>query len=294
MAASCSTQFMATEEPLTVPDLTQEEREDARERTSVTAYVVHEAIRLDGEEELRRSSQALAWSGLAAGLSMGFSLVGEGLLRAYLPDVPWRPVITKLGYSLGFLIVILGRQQLFTENTLTAILPLLARRDLTTFWNVLRLWIVVLVANLVGAHVFAWAAGNSEAFQPQVRHAFQQLGLEAIQVTFGTAILRGIFAGWLIALVVWLNAAYSTGRIAIIIILTYIVGLAKLTHIVAGSVEVLLLVMTGTIPWLQAAGGYLLPTLLGNIIGGVTLVSALNHAQVLPPRGGQAGGHSSR
>ena len=139
-----------------LPQLSEEEQQDARERTSVTAYVVHEAIRLDGEEELRRSSSALAWSGLAAGLSMGFSLVGEGVLRACMPDAPWRPAIAKLGYSLGFLIVILGRQQLFTENTLTAILPLLARRNLGTLWQVLRLWTVVLAANLAGAHVFAW------------------------------------------------------------------------------------------------------------------------------------------
>jgi formate/nitrite transporter FocA (FNT family) len=276
---------MAVEEPITVPDLSQEERDDARGRTSVTAYVVHEAIRLDGEEELRRSSSALAWSGLAAGLSMGFSLVAEGVLRAALPDVPWRPAVAKLGYSLGFLIVILGRQQLFTENTMTAILPLLARRNLATFWHVMRLWVLVLVAKLAGAHLFAWAAANSEAFQPQVRHAFHALGLEAINVTFGNALLRGVFAGWLIALVVWLNAAYATGRIAIIVILTYFVGLARLTHIVAGSIEVLGLVMTGTIPWFQWVTGYMFPSLLGNIIGGVTLVSALNHAQVLPPRG---------
>src|SRR5438105_2922840 len=130
---------MPIEEPTVMPELSEEEHHDARERTSVTAYVVHEAIRLDGEEELRRSSSALAWSGLAAGLSMGFSLVGEGVLRSYLPDAPWRPVLAKFGYSLGFLIVILGRQQLFTENTLTAILPLLARRNVATLWQVLRL-----------------------------------------------------------------------------------------------------------------------------------------------------------
>jgi formate/nitrite transporter FocA (FNT family) len=276
---------MALEETTVEPELTEEERKDARERTSVTAYVVHEAIRLDGDEELSRASSALAWSGLAAGLSMGFSLVGEAVLRACLPDVPWRPIVAKFGYSLGFLIVILGRQQLFTENTLTAILPLLARRNMETFWQVLRLWIVVLTANLVGAHLFAWAAATTDAFHPQVRHAFDELGREAIDVSFGTAILRGIFAGWLIALVVWLNAAYSSGKIAIIIILTYFVGLSRLTHVVAGSVEVLVLVMKGVISWQKAMAGYMLPSLLGNIIGGVTLVSALNHAQVIPRRG---------
>ena len=267
------------------PDLSEKEKQEAQERTSVTAYVVHEAIRLDGEEELSRSSSALAWSGLAAGLSMGFSLVGEGVIRACLPDAPWRPLLAKFGYSLGFLIVILGRQQLFTENTLTAILPLLARRNFKTLREVARLWLVVLLANLAGAHLFAWVAGNTTVFQPDVRHAFEELGREAIAVGFGSAVLRGIFAGWLIAMVVWLNAAYDTGKIPIIIILTYVVGLSHLTHIVAGSVEVLYLVMTGVIPWTHYVTGYMAPSLLGNIIGGVSLVSALNHAQVIGPRG---------
>ena len=123
-----------------MPALTERQEQEAEDRTSVSALVVHEAIRKDGDEELRRPISALAWSGLAAGLSMGFSFVAEALFRTYTPAAPWRPLITNLGYPLGFLIVIVGRQQLFTENTLTAIIPLLARRNLATFWQVLRLW----------------------------------------------------------------------------------------------------------------------------------------------------------
>ena len=78
------------------------------------------------------------------------------------------------------------------------------------------------------------------------------------QTFFQTAILRGIFAGWLIAMVVWMLAATDSGRIAIIVILTYIVGLAGLTHIVAGSVEVLYLVMIGAKSWWSAVGGYMI------------------------------------
>lgn len=136
-----------------VPALTEQQEQDAENRTSVSALVVHEAIRKDGDEELQRPLSALAWSGLAAGLSMGFSFVAEALLRLHLPEAQWRPLITNLGYPLGFLIVIIGRQQLFTENTLTAIIPLLARRNIATLTAVLRLWAVVLAANLVGARL---------------------------------------------------------------------------------------------------------------------------------------------
>jgi formate/nitrite transporter FocA (FNT family) len=264
-----------------MPPLTERQEQEAEDRTSVSALVVHEAIRKDGDEELRRPISALAWSGLAAGLSMGFSFVAEALFRAYLPEAPWRPLITNLGYPLGFLIVIVGRQQLFTENTLTAIIPLLARRNLATLWQVLRLWAVVLAANMAGAHIFAWVIGNTPVLHPKFHLALGQLATEAADVTFGTAIIRGIFAGWLIAMVVWMLAATDSNRIPIIILMTYIVGLAGLTHIVAGSVEVLFLVMTGAKTWLSAVGGYMLPTLIGNVLGGVALVSALNHAQVI-------------
>jgi formate-nitrite transporter family protein len=267
--------------PVGAPDLTPKQKEEAEDRTSVSAVVIHEAIRHDGDEELHRSISALAWSGLAAGMSMGFSFVGQALLQSHLPDTPWRPLLTALGYPLGFLIVIIGRQQLFTENTLTAIIPLLARRDLVTFLKVLRLWTVVLLANMVGAHLFAWVVGNTPMFQPQVQASMLKLAKHAASVTFGEAILRGIFAGWLIAMVVWMLAAVDTGRIAVIVIITYVVGVANLTHIVAGAVEVVFLPMVGASSWGAVAVGYLLPTLIGNIIGGTSLTAAVNHAQVI-------------
>jgi hypothetical protein len=121
----------------------QQERLQVRQveaRIAPNAHVIHEVILKQGESELRRPSSALAWSALAAGLSMGFSLVAEGLLRSMLPDTEWRPLIAKFGYSLGFLIVIVGKQQLFTENTLTPIIPLMAHRDGRTLARVARLW----------------------------------------------------------------------------------------------------------------------------------------------------------
>jgi len=269
------------EDEIVAPELTEKQQQEAEERTSVSALVVHEAIRHDGEEELIRPISALTWSGFAAGMSMGFSLVAMALFHAYLPDKPWRPLIARLGYPLGFLIVIIGRQQLFTENTLTAIIPLLARRNLRTFGLVARIWAVVLIANLLGAHLFAWIVANTPMFSPNVQHSMLQLATEAANVTFGEAVLRGIFAGWLIAMVVWMLAAVDSGRALIIIVLTYVVGLAGLTHIIAGSVEVLFLVMAGVKSWWAVAWGYMLPTLIGNSIGGVSLTAAVNHAQVV-------------
>jgi formate-nitrite transporter family protein len=269
------------DEPVAVPELTPQEEQEVDQRTSVRAHVVHEAIRRDGDTEFERSASALATSGLAAGLSMGFSLIGEGLLRRYLPDAPWRPLISKFGYSFGFLVVILGRQQLFTENTLTAVLPVLARRSWMSLFRMLRLWAIVLAANLTGAHILAWTLANTSSFTPAVQNAFAQVAHESFAVTPEQAIVRGIFAGWLIAMLVWMRAAIDTGQIPLIVIVTYLVGLGGFTHIIAGSVEVLFLVMNGAIPWAAYWTHYMLPVLLGNTIGGVSLVAVLNHAQVV-------------
>ncbi len=268
--------------PDTEGGLDEQERAQAEEHSRPNALVVHEVIRREGEKELERSALALIWSGLAAGLSMGFSLVTEGLLRAHLPDAPWRPLVTKLGYSVGFLITVLGRQQLFTENTLTPILPLLTKRDAKTLGQVLRLWGLVLAANLVGALIFAWAAGHTLAFPADAKAAFAQLGAEALEGGFGAHCVRGVFAGWLIALMVWLLPAAEQSRLQIIIILTYLVGLAGLSHVIAGSVETLYLVTTGGASWGHYIGGFLAPTLLGNILGGTMLVAALSYGQVAP------------
>lgn len=263
------------------PELSEQELKEAEERTSVKVHVVHEAVRREGQEELKRTPAALWWSGLAAGLSMGFSLITEGLLRAHLPNAQWRPLVSKLGYSAGFVLVILGRQQLFTENTLTAMLPLFHERNRKTLRLVARLWAVVLAANMVGALIIAWVLGNTGLFDANVRHAFAEMGYMALGSSFGLVLLRGVFAGWLMAMLVWVMPFAESSRFFVIVALTWIIGLGGFSHIVAGSVEVLFLVQTGAAGWGQAVGGYIIPALIGNILGGVSIVAAINHAQVI-------------
>jgi formate-nitrite transporter family protein len=272
------------------PSLTESEEEERQveEATSMGAHIVHEAVRKEGEAELSRPSAALAWSGLAAGLSMGFTLLAEGLLHAHLPDAPWRPLISKLGYTLGFLIVILGRQQLFTENTLTVILPLLYRRDAGTFFNVVRLWTIVLVANLIGVCLFTFGL-REPVFDPGVLNSFHAIGREAMAPGALAIFFKAIFGGWLIALMVWLLPGSESSRFATIVTITYVVGLGKMPHVVGGSAETLFLTTSGELPLVDYLTGFMLPTLAGNVIGGVALVAAINHAQVVAGKQKQGG-----
>jgi formate/nitrite transporter FocA (FNT family) len=258
----------------------KETDDEAEERSAPSAHVVYEAIRKEGRHELERRVSSLAWSGLAAGLSMGFSFVTQAQLENHLPAGAWRPLITTLGYSVGFLFVILGRQQLFTENTLTVILPLLHRTQARDLFRVARLWAVVLIANLLGSLIFSLVLAKTATFEPEAHQTFNALANRAGTFSFGVTILRGIFAGWLIALMVWLLPAAETARVWVIIIVTYVVGLCHFPHIIAGSTETFYLALTGARSWFAVLGGFIIPALIGNTLGGVTLVAALAHAQI--------------
>ena len=253
----------------------------AAELQAPSARTVHDAIRREGEEELRRAVSSLAWSGFACGLSMGLSLLVEGLLHAHLPASAWRPLVSNLGYSVGFIVVVLGRQQLFTENTLTPVLPLLHQKRASTLLLVLRLWAVVLVMNLLGAFAFSSVLASTSFFPIETRAAFQAIGEEAIRHPFGPTLLGGIFAGWLIALMVWLIPYAGATRLWTTALISYVVGLAGFAHIIAGSTEVFYLVADGDLSLPAYLYRFFLPALVGNMLGGVTLVAVLNHGQVV-------------
>lgn len=261
------------------PKLAPDERRQVQERSAMRTAVVYETIREEGEFELSRPTHSLWWSGLAAGLSMGFSFIAEAELHHHLPDEVWRPLISGFGYSVGFLVVILGRQQLFTENTLTVILPLLVRKNLETLRHVARLWSIVLVANVVGAFVFAAALVALPVLSRELDHVLLELASKKLENDASTLFVRAIFAGWIIALMLWLLPAAHNARVAVIIIATYLIALGGFPHIIAGSVEVFYATLHQPSRWSDClAWGF--PTLLGNICGGVALVSVLAYAQI--------------
>jgi len=141
--------------------------------------------------------------------------------------------------------LILGRQQLFTENTLTVILPLLLHKDRTTMMKVLRLWGIVLSANIVGTFLFAAVVARGHFLEPGMQQSLMEVAATHIGPEFWTVLLRALFAGWLVALMVWMLPDAASSRVVVILIIMYLIGIASLNHVIAGSATVFYLVSVG-------------------------------------------------
>jgi len=260
--------------------LSKDELEDVEERVRLPVPLVYEIIRTEGREELARPLGSLWWSGLAAGLAISMSVIVEALLLRHLPDTPWRPLVVNFGYCTGFLIVVLGRLQLFTENTITAVLPLLSRPTRRSLILTARLWGVVLVANLVGTFIFALTARYASIFTPGQVDGFLLLSRHFMEKSALEMLLHGIPAGFLVAAMVWMIPSARGAEFFVITLMTYAIALGDFSHVIAGSAEAFLLLVFGEIGIWKTVGGFLLPAFIGNVLGGTVLFTLLAYGQV--------------
>lgn len=267
-------------------EVESEEKQSGKEievdedRLPSRAMAIHEHIRQDGEKEMERDAMALLWSAIAAGLSMGASLLAKGIFHVQLEGVPGGFLLENLGYTFGFIIVIMARQQLFTENTVTAVLPVMQNPTLSNVGLLMRLWGVVLLGNLIGTGVAAWAFEYMPIFDEETRDAFVKIGMEVMKNSPTEMFANAIISGWIIATMVWMFPAAGGAKIVVIILMTWLIALGDTTHIVVGSVEILYLVFNGTLPWSDFLWPFALPTLAGNICGGTFIFALMSHAQI--------------
>lgn len=211
---------------------------------------------------------------------MGLSALGTALVTALLGESPVTQLLSRMLYPLGFIVVIIGRSQLFTENTLYPVALVLAEKR--HFWNTLRLWSVVLPANVLGAFAFSLLAARTTGLNPMYVEALSKLGADAIAHPASTVFWSGVIGGWMIALAAWLvSGSHSiTGSVMVIWLLTYIVGLGNFAHCIATSGEILVTVLTHHAQWMDYPKWFV-PAVLGNICGGVGLVTILEYGQVI-------------
>lgn len=250
-----------------------------------TAQDIHDRAHADGQDALGRSAGALAASALGAGLLMGLSGLGTAIVTAIMGDATGTKLLAAALYPIGFLAVIIGRAQLFTENTLYPVIVCLEERRLARVAATARVWAVVLAANLVGALLFALLAVETHALASGAREHLVATGAEVADGPWWGLFWSGVVGGWLVALTAWLVLAAedAIGRVVVIFLFTFLVGLGAFAHSIAGSSETLASVLGGALDvggflrWLAAA-------VLGNTVGGVLVVALLNHGQVRPDR----------
>jgi formate/nitrite transporter FocA (FNT family) len=252
---------------------------DQQSSRLTAAEIFSDAVAV-GEDELKRSSAGLAFSGLAAGLGMGLTGLGTAAVVGALGSGRAVHLISLLLYPIGFIVVIVGRAQLFTENTLFPVILVLDRRR--HLLNTARLWVVVFLANIAGALAFAALMISLRTLDPAVRKALIDIGTKDATGSWIHFFWAGVAGGWIIALVAWVVTAsrFTMAQVALIWLLTFVVGVANLAHCIAGSGAVLSAVVAGK----ASVGTYLhwlVPATLGNTVGGVVMVSLLNYGQVV-------------
>ena len=245
-----------------------------------SAEEIYKQVATNAREELKRSSVALAISGFAGGMFMGLTALGTAVALAMLGHTNGAVMISRMFYPLGFIVVIVGRAQLFTENTLYPVALVLTEKRY--FWHTLRLWAVVLPSNVLGAFAFASLVSLTPALNPNFLAELSRLGMDAIANPSPTVFWSGVMGGWIIALAAWLvSGSHSiTGSVMIIWMLTFIVGLGNFAHCIATSGEILVAVLTHHAAW-SSYPRWFGPAVLGNICGGVGMVTLLEYGQAI-------------
>ena len=251
------------------------------ERSTPPTPVIYEVVRRLGEEEMARPWISLWWSGVAAGLSISFSLLAQGVIDMRLPETSWAPLAIAAGYPMGFLMVVLGRQQLFTESTITMVLPVMAAPTGANFSALGRSWSIILAANLAGTLMAALFCTFTPVISPELREAMLELSRHALEKPWSVLFFEAITAGFLMAAMVWLLPGAERAQFQVVALMTYLIAISGSAHIVAGSIEAFLLLVNGRTGLWDATFHFALPVLLGNIVGGTALFAMLSHAQVM-------------
>jgi formate-nitrite transporter family protein len=242
---------------------------------------VYQIVRQEGQEQMERPAVSLWWSGFAGGLSISFSLLGEAALMRGLPQAPWTPLVASFGYSIGFLMVILARQQLFTETTVTVVLPLLAEFSRKNLLQMSRMWGLVLAANFAGTLLASLFCSFTPVLDDGLRQAMLDVSMHTLGHGWFEMLVRGISAGFLIAVLVWLMPSAEGAEFQMTVVLTWLIAIGGFQHIVAGSMEAFMLLLAGDQSVAQTLFGFIVPVLIGNIIGGTALFAVLSYAQVM-------------
>ena len=239
------------------------------------------------DHELEASNLYLFWSALGAGGALGLTFLARVIFTESAGEME-PGIVGNILYPIGFLIIVLGRYQLFTENTLTPVVLVLTR--LASLANLLRLWVVVFVGNMVGAILVAAAIAYSNVLTPERTLKAMEMSHHAVETPWLEIFYRGIIAGSIVAAMVWLVHAVrdSIGRAMVIYVLMYFIGVGSFFHVITSSIEAFYAAFSDPeVSFWALWPNFVAPVLLGNTIGGIVFVAVLNYAQFAEHKDGK-------
>ena len=281
MTAENPTQATTSElnENATSSDSDQAVEKDVKAAQGLSSPTVYEIISREGLEEMGRPAKSLWFSGVVAGLAISLSLYSMAALRVGLEGVSAAGLLEKFGYSIGFLIVVLSRLQLFTENTITPILPALRTRKKQMVWRVGRLWSIVFLANVCGTFIAALIPLYLPMFSPEHVNAMMDISLHFAHRPLGEVFISAIPAGFLVAAMVWMLPSAKHFEFSIIVLMTFVIAVLDTSHVIVGSAELFMAWLGGHATAFDVIWRVLLSA-AGNILGGTVLFAGLAYAQV--------------
>jgi formate/nitrite transporter FocA (FNT family) len=255
------------------------EKADSKEGSQKSYRTILAQEISSGQKELERPAWGLLISGLSAGLDVGWSLFLMGVMLTLVRDSLPHPVVEILVanmYAVGFLFVVLGRSELFTEHTTLAVLPVLGGR--ASVAQLLRLWALVYLSNLIGVSLFAaMTALVGPSLGVLSRPALGEIAHGVVAHGSWQMLASAILAGWLMGLLSWLVTASrdTISQIFFVWLVTTAIGLSHLHHVIAGTAEVLAGLYAGQGITGADIGRFLLLVTLGNALGGIFFVALL-------------------
>ena len=261
---------------------TQDAETSGEQKTSRT---ILDSILDSALHEMNRERSGLFLSGLSAGLDIGFGPLLMAVVLTLSPggygDLQTELLLATV-YSAGFIFVILGRSELFTEHTMLAVIPVLDRQ--ASLGQLGRLWGLVYVGNLLGGLSFTLLAVLLTPGLGVVEEAaFEAIALKLVSHDLQWLFVGGVFAGWLMGLLAWLITAAqeTTGRLLMVLIVTGTIGMLHLPHSIAGNVEVLFGLFISPAISITDYLSFLALATIGNAVGGAIFVAALKYEHVV-------------
>lgn len=278
------------DEPRTVSEAVEDHQEErVEEQPKPLGREAPEIIRdagLIGHERLTRPLGEMAITGFIGGMSVSFGAValawaaasvGEGTMGSGASHLAG-----ALAFPVGFVILLVGKSELFTEDFFLPVTGVIERED--SVGSLARLWAVTLAANLLGVLVFSLLISRGEALADAPSEVLIELSEAKVGWDLSTAFVKALFAGWLMTLLTWLLIAAHgfTSRLIIIWIIGSLIVLGEFNHVIISAAEVWIAILVGAdigvLDWLR---DNFLPALFGNVVGGVVFVTMLYYIQAL-------------